>query len=157
MGKAYLSPQLQNAVPQSFHRFAQAVGPHMRLGLPKDFFRRACRRQLLQHIPAPGIPNPGIQLAVGKSPCTSFTELHVGIGKKDPCPAEPFHILPAPVHVTAPFQQKRRPTCAGQHQRRKQTRRARSHHHRAAGRPARRAGRKIRRLRHADRHAPGPL
>ena len=83
-GKSVPLPQLQNAVPQSLSPFrAGGRSPHeawpakaISSGAPAAASCSSTYRHRGSRIPVFSLPS--------ESPCTSFTELHVGIGKKGP-------------------------------------------------------------------------
>ena len=131
--KAYLSSCCNNCLPHIFYHQLQMVCANMWLGLIQNFLRRAKPHKGFQHLATANIFNDAVQLAVGKSPCAPFAELHIGGGIQFSRLPEMLHIRCAPIHILPAFQENRPVSLLCQKQRGKQPRRSCPNHHRRMG------------------------
>ena len=129
--KAHFASQRNDFLPNFFHNTTEQVCTNVRLAVVQDFLRRTCRHKFLQHLSASGVFDTGGQFPIGKCPCAPFTELNIVIHIQLSCLPELVHSFLAAVHIAATLQHNGLQTHLCQDQRRKHTRRAKAHNHRA--------------------------
>ena len=126
--EAHLAAQPQDLQPQVLHHRAQVIRADVGLGLIQNLLRRAHAHEGLQHLPAAGILDAGVELAVRERARAALAELHVAGRIEGSARPEALHVLRAGIHVPAPLDHQRLEPRLGQMQRREQPRRAHAHH-----------------------------
>ncbi len=113
---------------------AQYIGTDVRLCLERDILRRSQRTEGLQYECAPGIIDPGQQLAVRKGSRAARAELNIGFGVQFAVLREARHRSRALRDGVAPVDEQRSVPLPGKQKGAEQPRRSHPHYRgRAAG------------------------
>ena len=107
--KAELTTERLDRLAHRLHHTHQAEGADVRLAHIHDFFRRTRLDELGQHL-APEVPrilDLAVKLAIRKSTCTAFAELHVGFRIQHRLAPQAPGVLRALTHDFAALQNNR--------------------------------------------------
>ena len=123
----HLSAKAFHFRSQVFHNLRQAVAPDVRLGLDKDFLRRAESHQIFKNLALSFAADARVQLSVRERSRSAFAELNVGFGVQNFFDIKALNFFLSVVNGQASFHDDRLKPRAGQLKRSEHARRPEPH------------------------------